>query len=72
MKTPAEDKKDQDKLDQLGGTDQIEQLAADIVVEEKRSRVTDADRQRALDQMNETKVSPQEEQDNQTERDGEP
>ncbi|MES2505606.1 MAG: hypothetical protein V4599_02815 [Verrucomicrobiota bacterium] len=43
--------KDDDTLDQLGGTDQIEQLAADIAVEDDRERVTDKDREQALKQM---------------------
>lgn len=50
MKTTATHK-DDDKLDQLGGTDQIEQLAADIAVEDDRERVTDKDREQALKQM---------------------
>lgn len=55
MKTTATDK-DDDKLDQLGGTDQIEQLAADIAVEDDRERVTDKDREQALKQMH--KMAP--------------
>lgn len=43
----------QDELDQLGGTDQIEQLAADLAVEDDRQRVTNKDRQQALKQMSE-------------------
>ncbi|HAL71216.1 MAG TPA: hypothetical protein DCP71_05525 [Verrucomicrobiales bacterium] len=55
MKTTATHK-DDDKLDQLGGTDQIEQLAADIAVEDDRERVTDKDREQALKQMH--KMAP--------------
>lgn len=55
MKTTATHK-DNDKLDQLGGTDQIEQLAADIAVEDDRERVTDKDREQALKQMH--KMAP--------------
>lgn len=42
-----------DELDQLGGTDQIEQFAADLAVEDDRQRVTDKDREQALKQMGE-------------------
>lgn len=55
MKNTATHKHD-DALDQLGGTDQIEQLAADIAVEDDRERVTDKDREQALKQMH--KMAP--------------
>lgn len=48
--------KDDDTLDQLGATDQIEQLAADLAVEDDRDRVTDKDREQALKQMH--KMAP--------------
>ena len=41
---------------QLGGTDQIEQLAADLALKEDKDHVTDKDRKAALEQM--VKMSP--------------
>lgn len=45
--------REDDKLDQLGGTDQVEQLAADLAVKGDREKVTDKDRREALKQLNE-------------------
>lgn len=53
MKTHTS-KTNDDALDQLGGTDKIEQAAADIAVENGRSCVTNKDRDEALKQMNKT------------------
>ncbi|TDU73348.1 hypothetical protein EI77_01818 [Prosthecobacter fusiformis] len=43
----------QDQDSQLGGTDQIEQMAADLANKENHSKVTDEDRKEALEQMQE-------------------
>ncbi|SKA82185.1 hypothetical protein SAMN02745166_00875 [Prosthecobacter debontii] len=58
MKTEKKDLQN-DQLDQLGGTDQIEQLAADLAVEENRDRVTNVHREKALRQMEEMATPPQ-------------
>jgi len=58
MKTEKKDLRN-DQLDQLGGTDQIEQLAADLAVEENRDQVTNVDREKALRQMEEMATPPQ-------------
>ncbi|MBB5036825.1 hypothetical protein [Prosthecobacter dejongeii] len=57
MKTKSH-QNSKDELDQLGGTDQIEQLAADLAVEDDRQRVTDKDREEALKQMGEMAPPP--------------
>lgn len=36
---------------QLGGTDQVEQLAADLAEQDNHEKVTDEDRKEALQQM---------------------
>lgn len=51
------DSKTSDKPELLGGTDQIEQLAADLAERQNRTRVTDEDRQKAREQME--AISPQ-------------
>lgn len=50
------DQKEQNS--QLGGTDQIEQRAADIAKEEDHEPVTNEDREEALDEMLETSPIP--------------
>ncbi len=52
-------KKGNDKLSQLGGTDQIEQKAAELAIGQGRSRVTNQDREQALGQLKETAPPPQ-------------
>lgn len=43
-----------EKSEQMGGTDQIEQRAAELTTQEGREQVTDKDREKALQQMHET------------------
>lgn len=45
------DSKTDEKPELLGGTDQIEQLAADLAERQNRTRVTDQDRQKAREQL---------------------
>lgn len=47
-----------EKDSQLGGTDQIEQMAADIAKKEHRSKVSDKDRKDALRRMKEMSPPP--------------
>ncbi|MEN3941942.1 hypothetical protein WJU23_11655 [Prosthecobacter sp. SYSU 5D2] len=57
MKKPTQSN-DEDQDSQLGGTDQIEQLAADIAHEEDHTQVTDEDRKKAVEQMVERSPAP--------------
>jgi hypothetical protein len=57
MKKPSQTNED-DQDSQLGGTDQIEQLAADMAAKEGHSKVTDQDRKKALEQMVTTSPAP--------------
>lgn len=43
-----------EKQDLTGSTDHVEQLAADLAEKKNQSKVTDKDRQQALEQMQET------------------
>ncbi len=47
-----------DKLSQLGGTDQIEQEAADLAKKDHRSKTTNQDREEAMRQMKERAPAP--------------
>lgn len=63
MKNKTSGQEDE-KREQMGSTDQIEQRAADLTTQEGRERITDKDREKALQQMHETsplKKSPERE-----------
>ncbi len=53
MKNQTTEKEDETR-EQMGSTDQIEQRAADLTSQKGHDKVTDKDREEALEQMSET------------------